>query len=40
MGNAEGKPLDASDITDLDAAKAEVDSTATIYPPQCAHTIT
>jgi len=24
MGNAEGKPLDASDITDLDAAKAEI----------------
>ena len=24
MGNAEGKPLDASDITDLEAAKAEV----------------
>jgi len=24
MGNAEGKPVDASDITDLDAAKAEI----------------
>jgi len=24
MGNAEGKPLDASDITDLEAAKAEI----------------
>ena len=35
MGNAEGKPLDASDITDLEAAKAEVKYREGLAPINC-----